>query len=131
MVCFKLRTGLEVFPVVGVEETRTAAALEDRWVEELGEMLPSLRRIHIGHSYSEQLNHSASSWYTGERVVRYRESPGGVWSRGCWMYSAADNNESMHVAQGRLLHNPRTTEKVHFDAWGSDGEYSEHVDYGW
>ncbi|KAJ3512826.1 hypothetical protein NMY22_g15222 [Coprinellus aureogranulatus] len=118
LACFKLRTALEVFPVVKSKDIREARDQEDAWVARLAGMLPSLGRIHVGHSYSEVLCHYGF-WYSGERVVRYRDSSTGLWFRGTWSFPGG----RMHSMQRRTMSDPKTTEKIYFDAWESDEEH--------
>lgn len=131
LVCLKLRTALEVFPVVTGLDPRQAQEAEEHWVVQLGQTIPNLRRIHIGHSYSEQLGHEGSPWYSGERVVRYRGTAAPEWSSGCWFYPVSNSQDPFYLGQKRALFNPRTTEKIHFDPWGSDSEYEECQEDGW
>lgn len=105
--------------------------LQNGWVVALGEMMPSLWRIYIAHSYSEQLEYEGSAWYSGERNVRYREAPDEDWASGCWLFSSPSLDTPLRHMQRKSLRNPRTTEKAHFDPWESDGEYAENPEYGW
>lgn len=99
------------------------ANLEQQWSEKLQEALPALTVIHLAESQDESLG--VEGWhFIGTRNVWYRTPEG--WERTEWAWPGERDIPGDWRRKYR-----RTTRKVNFDAWGSDGEYSELEESGW
>lgn len=85
--------------------------------------LPSLTEIHLAENLEDGLG--VGGWhYVGNRTVWSRSAEG--WQKSEWAWPG----ERQIAGQWRCRRG-RTTRKPHFDAWGSDGEYSELEEHGW
>lgn len=91
----------------------------------VGNAVPSLRHIHLSHAFSEQHTAYESELYFGIRIVRFRGAHMEDWSRDVW---GTPGRQRMALGYRR---SSRTTQKVDFDAWGSDSEYPNCDEFGW
>ena len=98
-------------------------ALEESWSTKLRKALPNLTEIHLAESQEETLGVGGFD-YIGTRTVWYRTRAD--WRKTEWGWPG---ERRMPADWSHGLR--RTTRKANFDAWSSDGEYSELEESGW